>query len=139
MENETWDGTIEKIVKIIHEMEHDDTKDEVIQTPCTSQCVVPSTSSTVRQITTQSTSVRIVGAQSIPRVQQTPTSNPSSSTSPDPTLASLLPRKTRSLHNIYNEDATDSFSFFSLFSQIDNPLTFQDVVKEDVWAQAMDE
>jgi hypothetical protein len=31
------------------------------------------------------------------------------------------------------------FQFFSLFSQIDDPLTFEEVVKDDVWAQAMDE
>jgi hypothetical protein len=72
-------------------------------------------------------------------VQQTLTSSPSSYTSPDPTLASLLPRKTRSLRDIYNEDATNSFLFFSLFSQIDDPLTFEEEVKDDVWAQAMDQ
>jgi hypothetical protein len=83
--------------------------------------------------------VRSAGAQSTPRAQQTPTSSLSSSTSPDPTLASLLPRKTRSLRNIYNVDTTNSFSVFSLFSQIDDPLTFEEVVKDDVWAQAMDE
>jgi hypothetical protein len=31
------------------------------------------------------------------------------------------------------------FQFFSLFSQIDDPLTFEEVVKDDAWAQAMDE
>ena len=31
------------------------------------------------------------------------------------------------------------FQFFSLFSQIDDPLTFEEVVKDDVWAQTMDE
>jgi hypothetical protein len=40
--------------------------------------------------------------------------------------------------NIYNEDATNSFSIFSLFSQIDYPLTFEEVVKDYVWAEAMD-
>jgi hypothetical protein len=74
-----------------------------------------------------------------PRAQQTPTSNLSSSTSPNPTLASLLPRKTRSLRNIYNEDATNSFSVFALFSQIDDELTFEEAVKYDVWTQAMGE
>jgi hypothetical protein len=43
------------------------------------------------------------------------------------------------VRDIYNEDIANSFSFFSLFSQIDDPLTFQEVVKDDVWAQAMDE
>lgn len=31
------------------------------------------------------------------------------------------------------------FSVFSLFSQIDDPLNFEEAVKDDVWAQAMDE
>jgi hypothetical protein len=59
-------------------------------------------------------------------------SSPSSSTSPNPTLASFLPRNTRIMRDIYNEDATNSFSVFALFSQIDGPLTFEEVVKEDV-------
>jgi hypothetical protein len=32
-----------------------------------------------------------------------------------------------------------SFSVLALFSQIDDPSTFEEVVKDDVWAQAMDE
>jgi hypothetical protein len=31
------------------------------------------------------------------------------------------------------------FQFFSLFSQIDDPLTLEEAVKDDVWEQAMDE
>ena len=46
MDNEAWDGRIAKTVIIIDAIEHDDTKDEVIQTPCTSQCAVPSTTVT---------------------------------------------------------------------------------------------
>jgi len=45
----------------------------------------------------------------------------------------MLPRKTRSICDIYNKDTTNSFSIFSLFSQIDDPLTFEEAVKEDVW------
>jgi hypothetical protein len=43
------------------------------------------------------------------------------------------------MRDIYNEDTKNSFSFFTLFSQIDDPLTFEEAVKDDVWAQAMDE
>ena len=32
----------------------------------------------------------------------------------------------------------NSFSLFTLFYQIDDPLTFEEVVEEEVWAQAMD-
>ena len=35
IENEAWDGTIEKTMKIIDTMEHDDIKDEVFQKPYT--------------------------------------------------------------------------------------------------------
>jgi hypothetical protein len=93
----------------------------------------------VTQISTQTTLVRSAGAQSTPRAQQTLAHSTSSSTSPNPTFASLLPRKTRILCDIYNVDTTNSFSIFALFSQIDDPSTFEEDVKDDVWAQAMDE
>jgi hypothetical protein len=102
LENEAWDGTIEKTVKIIDTMEHNDAEDKVVQTPYTGQYAVSSTPGTAMQITTQNTSVRTTSAESTPRAQQTPTSSLSTSTSPYPTLTSLLPRKTRSLHDIYN-------------------------------------
>jgi hypothetical protein len=132
VENEAWDGIITKTVKIIYAMEHDDTKDEVVQTLCIGQCDIPSTPSTAKQITMQNTPVRIASVHSTPKAQQNSIISMSSSTSLDPTLASLLPRNTRSLHDIYNEDATNSFSFFSPFSQIDDPLTFEEVAKDDV-------
>jgi len=31
------------------------------------------------------------------------------------------------------------FQFFALFSQIDDPLTLEEAVKDDVWEQSMDE
>jgi hypothetical protein len=36
VENETWDGIIESIVRIIDAMWNDDTKEELLQTPCIS-------------------------------------------------------------------------------------------------------
>jgi hypothetical protein len=110
-----------------------------VKTPYTGQCTVRLHLALQHKLPHKNTPVRTTSVQSTPRAQQTPTSSLSTSTSPDPTLASLLPRKTRSLCDIYNEDATNSFSVFSLFSQIDDPLTFEEAVKEDVWAQAMDE
>ena len=47
--------------------------------------------------------------------------------------------KTRSLREIYEVGTPNSFSHFALFSQIDDPLTFEEFVEEEVWAQAMDE
>ena len=49
------------------------------------------------------------------------------------------PVKTRSLRDIYEYGTTNSFSLFALFSQIDHPLTFEEFIEEEVWAQAMDE
>ena len=46
--------------------------------------------------------------------------------------------KTRSLREIYEVGTPNSFSLFALFSQIDDPLTFEKCVEEPVWAQAMD-
>ena len=39
VENESWDGTIDKNVKIVSNVEHDDLKEEVVQTPHVSQTV----------------------------------------------------------------------------------------------------
>ena len=44
IENESWDGTIEKNFKIMLNAEHDDMTEEVVQTPQVSQLVAaPST------------------------------------------------------------------------------------------------
>jgi hypothetical protein len=68
MKNKAWDGSIEKIVIIIDLIGHDDIEDEVVQTPCKSQCAVPSTPKTATQIPTQTTLVRSASAHSTPRV-----------------------------------------------------------------------
>jgi hypothetical protein len=49
VENESWDGSITKTIRIIDVIEHDDTKEEVVKTPCTSQCTVPSATATQSQ------------------------------------------------------------------------------------------
>jgi hypothetical protein len=71
VENEAWDGSIAMTIKIIDAMGDDETKEEeeVVQTPCTSQCAVPSTSGTAMQITAQCALVRTKGVQSTPRAQ----------------------------------------------------------------------
>jgi hypothetical protein len=76
----------------------------------------PFTPGTAMQITTHNTLVRTTGPRSTPREQQTSTSSTRSYTSLDPTLAIMLPRKIRSLREIYNEDTTNSFSSFLLRS-----------------------
>jgi hypothetical protein len=57
VENEAWDGSIERMVKIIYAIGNDETEDEVVQTPCTSECAVPSTPGTMKQIPTKNTPI----------------------------------------------------------------------------------
>ena len=40
---------------------------------------------------------------------------------------------------IYEAGTPNSLTLFSLFSPIYDPLTFEEVVEEEVWGQAMDE
>ena len=47
--------------------------------------------------------------------------------------------KTRSLPKIYESGTPNSLSIFALFSQIYDPLTFEEVVKEEVWEQGIHE
>jgi len=61
VENEAWDGSIERIVKIIDVIKHDDMEDEVAQTPIISQDVVTSTPWTAPQIPTYTTLVKFPG------------------------------------------------------------------------------
>ena len=51
---------------------------------------------------------------------------------------STYPIKIRSICEIYEPGTLNSFSLFALFSQIDDPPTFEEA-NEEVWAQAMDE
>ena len=47
--------------------------------------------------------------------------------------------KTRILCEIYECSTPNSFSLFALFYQIDDPLTFEEFVEDEVWEQAMNE
>ena len=78
------------------------------------------------QVTTQATLT------STPRGQQTPSSISSRPTSTEPV-------KTKSMYEIYEAITPNSFSLFALFSPIYDPLTFEEAIEEELWAQAMDE
>ena len=43
------------------------------------------------------------------------------------------------MQEIYEAGTPNSFSLFALFAPIYDPLTFEEVVEEEVWEQAMDE
>ena len=111
-------------------------EEEVVQIPHVSQPVAAlSTPMTPRHSSAQGPST-LVAAQatptSTPRGQQTPSRISSRSTSTEPV-------KTISLREIYEAGAPNSFSLFALFSQIYDPLTFEEVVKEEVWEQVIHE
>ena len=76
VENESWDGTVEKNVKIVSNVEHDDMREEVVQIPCVIQLVASSsTPMTPRHSSAQGTSTQVKAqatSTSTPRVQQTP-------------------------------------------------------------------
>ena len=117
-------------------VENDDMEEEVVQTPHVSQLVAtPMTPMTPQHGSSQGPSTQVAAQAtptSTPRGQQTPSSISSRSTSTEPV-------KTRSLREIYEAGTPNSFSLFALFSQINDPLTFEEAVRDELWAQAMDE
>ena len=71
-----------------------------------------------------------------------PTSTPSGRQTPSSSLSRLTltdPVKTRSICEIYEVGTPNSFFLVVLFSQVDDPITFEEVVNEALWAQVMDE
>ena len=59
----------------------------------------------------------------------------------DPTLSSLLPRKTKSLREIYQDERYEDYDEsvnFALFSHSD-PIYFEEAIKEKKWCTAMNE
>ena len=65
----------------------------------------------------------------------------SSSEDSDPTLSSLLPRKTKSLRDLYQDERYEDYDEsvnFALFFHGD-PIYFEKFVKEKKWYKAMDE
>jgi hypothetical protein len=154
VEDEAWDGSIEKIVNIstsVSQLENENSVPSNIQgiiTPPTPIQAQPSGP----QVTPAS-SIRAAShsqTNSPNRLQQTPStagpSGPQSTSSSDqsnPTLTSLRRQKIRSSRDIYeqNDDENDSdhISLFAFYSQGDDPIHFEEAVKDDKWVRAMDE
>ena len=65
----------------------------------------------------------------------------SSSDDYNPTLSSLLPRNTKSLREIYQDERYEDYDEsvnFAVFSHSD-PVYFEEAIKEKKWCKAMDE
>ena len=126
VENKSWDGTINNNVSTVSNVDHDDMAKEVVQTPNVIQNVIaPSTPMTPRHGSTQGTSTQVTA-------QATPTSTPRGQHTPSSSSTSSDPMKTRILREIYESGTPNSFSLFALFPEIDDPLTFKEVFKEEV-------
>lgn len=113
LENESWDGTFEKNVKIVSTIKHDAMMEEVVRTTHVSQnFVAPSTPKTLQNVSGQGTLTQVTTqatSTSSPRSFQTPPCSLSSSTSTNPL-------KERSLREIYKIGTTKLFSLFALVS-----------------------
>ena len=61
VENESWDGTVEKNIKIVSHVEHEDMTEEVVQTPQVNQPVIASsTPMTLQHGSAQGMSTQVV-------------------------------------------------------------------------------
>jgi hypothetical protein len=126
-EEESWDGNIDNTIigtRILYEEQGEKGQGEKTN----EQGGIPS------RITQEENSQR--------QVKQGETSSPQVSYDSNPTLESLRSRlrrkKTRSLQEIYDQgDRIDLQSNFSLFTQ--DPIYFEDVIKEQHWINEMNE
>ena len=61
----------------------------------------------------------------------------------NPTLASLRRQKIRSRRDIYEKNegknSASLNSLFALYSHVDDPIHFEDAIKDEKWVNAMDE
>ena len=125
VKNKSWNTTVEENVKIVSNVNNDDMVEEVVQTPHVNQnFTVSPTPTTPRHGSTQGIPTQVA-------YQGTSTSTPRGKQTPSSILFRLTltePVKTRSLCEIYEAGTPNSFSLFALFSQIDDPITFDEVV-----------
>lgn len=99
-------------------------------------CIQASTPSNVQQ--TSSTSSNQGAGPSSPH-----STSPSSSDMSNPTLASLRRQKIKSLRDIYEQNEGENnaglISLFAFYSQVEDPIHYEDAIKDDKWVNAMDD
>jgi hypothetical protein len=126
-EEESWDGNIDKTItgtRILYEEQGEKGLGEQSNEQGGTPSSIPQEENSQRQ------------------GEQGETSSPQVSYDSNPTLESLRSRlrgkKTRSLHEIYDQgDRIDLQSNFALFTQ--DPIYFEDAIKEEHWINAMNE
>jgi len=122
IEEEAWDGSIEKTVNVKNCLSHDEDDEEMVE-------IHPQTASPTQG--QQGTPLRRNESAS-PSTPQGGNSSASSSTC----TPSERGKKFRNLSDIYDEGMN---SLFSLYCHVDDPIHFEDAIKEKKWIEAMDE
>eukprot|EP00253_Pinus_taeda_P022296 PITA_22296 len=122
IEEEAWDGSIEKTVNVKNCLFHDEDEEEVVEVH--PQTAAPTQGQQVTPLRrNESTS---------PRTPQSGNSSASSSTC----TPNERGKKFINLSDIYDEGLN---SLFSLYCHVDDPIHFEDAIKDKKWIEAMDE
>jgi len=122
IEEEAWDGSIEKIVNVKNYLSHDEDEEEMAE-------MHPQTAAPTQG--QQGTPLRINESAS-PSTPQGGNSSASSSTC----TPNERGKKFRNLSDIYDEGMN---SLFALYCHVDDPIHFEDAIKDRKWIEAMDE
>lgn len=122
IEEEAWDGSIEKTMNVKNCLSHDEDDEEMAETH--PQTAAP----TQRQ---QATPLKRNESAS-PSTPQGGNSSASSSTC----TPNERGKKFRNLSDIYDEGMN---SLFALYCHVDDPIHFEDAIKDKKWIEAMDE
>eukprot|EP00253_Pinus_taeda_P009922 PITA_09922 len=122
IEEEAWDGSIEKTVNVKNYLSHDEDDEEMAEIH--PQTAVPTQGK-------QRTPLRL-NESAFPSTPQGGNSSASSSTC----TPSERGKKFRNLSDIYDEGMN---SLLALFCHVDDPIHFEDAIKDKKWIEAMDE
>eukprot|EP00253_Pinus_taeda_P032694 PITA_32694 len=127
IEDEAWDGSIEKTVNVKNCLSHDDDDEEMVEIH--PQTVVPTQGQ-------QETPLRRNGSAS-PSTPQGGNSSTSSSTC----TPNKRGKKFRNLSDIYEQEAANEGmnSLFGLYCHVDDPIHFEEAIEDRKWIEAMDE
>eukprot|EP00253_Pinus_taeda_P015873 PITA_15873 len=123
---EAWDGSIEKTMNVKNCLSHDEDDEEVAETP---QTVAPTQGQ-------QETPLRRNESASPSTPQGGNSSAYSSTYTPNE-----RGKKFRNLSDIYEQEIANEGmnSLFALYCHVDDPIHFEDAIKDRKWIEAMDE
>eukprot|EP00253_Pinus_taeda_P012378 PITA_12378 len=127
IEEEAWDGSIEKTMNVKNCLSHDKDDEEMAE-------IHPQTAAPTKE--QQGTPMRRNGSAS-PSTPQSGNSSASSSTC----TPNERGKKFRNLSDIYEQEAANEGmnSLFELYCHVDDPIHFEEAIKDKKWIEAMDE